>query len=68
MFIWKRNFTMKLKKMAQYGYGQKFICPKVARIAGFVCFLLGKSLVSEVNMPTFRNTLSGPSSQAGRRV
>jgi len=29
---------------------------------GFVCFLLGNSLVSEVYMLTFRNTLSVPSS------
>ena len=27
-----------------------------------VCFLLGKSPASEIYMPTFRNTLSGPSS------
>ena len=27
-----------------------------------VCFLLGNSLVSEFHMPTFRNTLSVPSS------
>ena len=31
-----------------------------------VCFLLGDSLVSEFYTPTFRNTLSVPSSQAGR--
>jgi len=36
MFIWKGNFTMNLKKMAEYGYGYKFICPKVARIAGLL--------------------------------
>ena len=31
-----------------------------------VCFLLGNSPVSEFYMPMFRNTLSVPSSQAGR--
>ena len=31
-----------------------------------VCFLLGNSLASEFYMPTFRNTLSVPSSKAGR--
>jgi UDP-glucose 4-epimerase len=31
-----------------------------------VCFLLGNSPASEVYMPTFRNTMSVPSSQAGR--
>ena len=30
-----------------------------------VCFLLGNSPASEVYTPTFRNTLSVPSSQAG---
>ena len=32
----------------------------------FVCFLLGNSPTSEFYMPTFRNTLSVPSSHAGR--
>ena len=31
-----------------------------------VCFLLGNSPASEFYMPTFRNTLSVPSSEAGR--
>jgi len=31
-----------------------------------VCFLLGNSPASEFYMPTFRNTLSVPSSQTGR--
>jgi len=30
-----------------------------------VCFLLGNSLASEFYMPTFRNSLSVPSSHAG---
>jgi len=33
-----------------------------------VCFLLGNSPASEFYMPTFRNTLSVPSSYAGRCV
>ena len=32
----------------------------------FVCSLLGNSPASECYMPTFRNTLSVPCSQAGR--
>jgi hypothetical protein len=31
-----------------------------------VCFLLGSSTASEFYIPTFQNTLSVPSSQAGR--
>jgi hypothetical protein len=31
-----------------------------------VCFLLGNSTASESYMPTFRNTVSVPSSQEGR--
>ena len=31
----------------------------------FVCFLLGESPASDLYMPTFRNTLSLPSSKAG---
>jgi len=33
-----------------------------------ICFLLGNSPASEFYMPTFRNTLSVPFSQAGRCV
>jgi len=36
------------------------------RVLYVVCFLLGNSPPSEFYMPTFRNTLSVPSSQAGR--
>ena len=36
------------------------------RVLNVVCFLLGDSPASEIYMPTFRNTLSLPSSQAGR--
>ena len=32
----------------------------------FLCFLLGTSPASKFHMPTFRNTLSVPSSWAGR--
>jgi len=38
------------------------------RVLNVVCFLLGNSPASEFYMPTFRNTLSVPSSQAGRCV
>ena len=38
------------------------------RVLNVVCFLLGYSPASEFYMPTFRNTLSLPSSQAGRFV
>jgi len=36
------------------------------RVLNIVCFLLGNSPASEFYMPTFRNTLSIPSSWAGR--
>jgi len=32
------------------------------RVLNVVCFLLGESPASEIYMPTFRNTLSVPSS------
>jgi len=34
-------------------------------VFNFVCFLLGNSPASEFYIPTFRNTLSLPASQAG---
>jgi len=34
------------------------------RVLNFVCFILGSSPASEFYMPTFRNILSLPSSQA----
>jgi len=36
--------------------------------AFFVCFLLGNSPASEFYMPTFRNTLSVPSSEAPMKM
>ena len=35
------------------------------RVQNVVCFLLGDSAASDLYMPTFRNTLSVPSSKAG---
>jgi len=35
------------------------------RVQNVVCFLLGDSPASDLYMPTFRNTLSVPSSKAG---
>jgi hypothetical protein len=46
----------------------KFLISNFRRVLNAVCFLLGNSPASEFYMPTFRNTLSVPSSQAGRRV
>jgi len=53
--------------------GNLYICVFVTllisnfcRVLNVVCFLLGNSPASEFYMPTFRNTLSVPSSQAGR--
>ena len=36
------------------------------RVQNVVCFLLGDSPASDLYMPTFRNTLSVPSSKADR--
>ena len=44
------------------------LCLAVTQLAisfHFVCFLLGDSPASDLYMPTFRNTLSVPSSKAG---
>ena len=38
------------------------------RVQNVVCFLLGDSAASDLYMPTFRNTLSVPSSKAGVKM
>ena len=43
-----------------------FLISNFRRVLNVVCFLLGNSPASEFYMPTFRNTVSVPSSQAGR--
>ena len=43
----------------------KLISPSMASKHNVVCFLLGDSPASDLYMPTFRNTLSVPSSKAG---
>ena len=44
----------------------KTLISNFRRVLNVVCFLLGNSQTSEFYMRTFRNTLSVPSSQAGR--
>ena len=41
-----------------------FLVSNIHHVLNVVCFLLGNSPASEYYMPTFRNTLSVPSSQA----
>jgi len=43
-----------------------FFISNFRRVLNAVCFLLGNSPASEFYIPTFRNTLSLPSSLAGR--
>jgi len=43
-------------------YVGSFLISNFRHVLIVVCFLLGNSLVSEFYMPTFRNTLSVPSS------
>jgi len=45
-----------------------FLISNFRRVLYVVCFLLGNFLASEFFMPTFRNTLSVPSSQASRLI
>jgi hypothetical protein len=45
-----------------------FLISNFRRVPNVARFILGNSPASEVYIPTFRNTLSVPSSQAGRRV
>jgi hypothetical protein len=45
-----------------------FLISNFRRVLYVVCFLLGNSPASEFCMPTFRNTLSFPSSQARRLI
>jgi len=40
----------------------EFLISNFRRVLNVVCFLLGNSLASEFFMPTFRNTLSVPTS------
>jgi hypothetical protein len=47
---------------------EEFLISNFRRVPNVVCFLLGDSPASEVHMPTFRDTLSVPSSEAGRRL
>ena len=42
----------------------KFLISSFRRVQNVVCFLLGDSPASDLYMPTFRNTLSVPSSKA----
>ena len=44
---------------------QVFLISSFRRVQNVVCFLLGDSPASDLYMPTFRNTLSVPSSKAG---
>jgi hypothetical protein len=43
-----------------------FLISDFRSVVNVLCFLLGNSPASEFYIPTFRNTLSVPSSQAGR--
>ena len=43
---------------------QKFLISSFRRVQNVVCFLLGDSPASDLYMPTFRYTLSVPSSKA----
>jgi len=45
-----------------YNKNQLFLIPSFRRVLYVVCFLLGNYPASEIYMPTFRNTLSVPSS------
>jgi len=60
-----RNFADKSYRENQNTYfmfNNVFLISKLRRVLNVVCFLLGNSPVSEFYMPTFRNTLSVPSS------
>ena len=43
-------------------YSDIFLISSFRRVQNVVCFLLGYSPASDLYMPTFRNTLSVPSS------
>ena len=45
-----------------------FLMSNIRHVLNVLCFLLGNSLASEFYMPTFRNTLSVPSSLAGMPI
>jgi len=51
--------------ISQYIWSTLFLISNFRHVLNAVYFLLSNSLVSEFYMPTFQNTLSVPSSQAG---
>jgi hypothetical protein len=55
-----------LQRVFTWEYLDIFLISNFRRVMNVVCFLLGNSLESEFYIPTFRNTLSVPSSYAGR--
>jgi hypothetical protein len=56
------------KNMPIWWTNFRFLISNFHHVLNVVCFLLGNSPASEVYMPMFQNTLSVPSSQAGRCV
>jgi len=60
-FIIKKFVTM--RGHMNVNFEKKFLLISIFRpVLNIVCFILGNSPASEVYMPTFRNTLSVPSS------
>ena len=62
-YISKERFDYKRRSLPQsVGTNIHFLISNFCRVLNVVCFLLGNSPASEFYMPTFRNTLSVPSS------
>jgi hypothetical protein len=57
-FLWHLNWELLWKSVEKF----KFVISNFRHVLNVVFFLLGNSLASEFYMPTFRNTLSVPSS------
>jgi hypothetical protein len=64
--IIREEFLIFAGKGKDKGKGKAFLISNFRRVLYVVCFFLGNSPASEFYMPTFRNTLSVPSSKAGR--
>jgi len=62
----KVTLRIEIKNLLTEKANTDFLISNFRRVLNVVCFHLGNSPAPEFYMPTFRNTLSVPSSQAGR--
>ena len=67
-YFWLKHKTKKIPIWSSEKQGAVFLISNFRRVLNLVCILLGISPASDCSLPTFRNTLSVPSSRAGCEV